>query len=166
MALDPGVLASVTPGLAVTSTFAHETFNSSLSVSASVEEVGVKADGGMANPSGFSTVGWYKYGSQPGAEGRAVIAGHVNNALGLSGVFARLSDIAIGERFVVSDKEGSTLTYSVREKTQYARKDAPFKDIFTTTGPFGACPHNLRGGLDTLFALLRQALVVVAELMK
>ena len=165
VALDPGVLTSVSPPQGVTPLSPAQLSIPSLGVNARVEEVGVKADGGMANPSGFATVGWYKYGSQPGAAGRAVIAGHVNNALGLSGVFARLSDIAIGEKITVSDKEGRALTYVVREKTQYATKDAPLKDIFTITGPSELVLITCEGDWIPSARSYDKRLVVVAELL-
>ena len=165
VALDPEVLTSVSPAPAVAPLLPAKLSIPSLQVDARVEEVGIKTDGTMANPSGFTTVGWYKYGSQPGEEGRAVIAGHVNNALGLSGVFARLSDIAIGEKIVLSDKEGKTLTYIVREKNQYATKDAPLKDIFRITGPSELVLITCEGDWIPTLRSYDKRLVVVAQLL-
>lgn len=168
VALDPGVLSSITPSIPALGTTTPITPTrlsiASLSVNASVEQVGVKADGTMANPSGFATVGWYKYGSQPGAEGRAVFAGHVNNALGLSGVFARLSDIAVGGKIEVSDKDGRVLTYIVREKSQYDSGKIKFEELFKITGPSELVLITCEGDWIPSARSYNKRLVVVAYL--
>src|SRR5581483_2097891 len=56
-----------------------------LSIDANVQYVGVTATGNMATPHGFADVGWYKLGTIPGNQGSAVIAGHVDNGLGMPG---------------------------------------------------------------------------------
>ena len=166
VALDPSVLPFLTPASGATTTplTPARLAIPSLNVDARVEEVGVKENGQMANPSGFSTVGWYKYGSEPGGEGRAVIAGHVNNALGLSGVFARLSEIAIGEKIVVSDSTGRTLTYIVQTKNQYDSSDAPLAEIFKITGPSELVLITCEGDWIPSARSYDKRLVVVARL--
>jgi hypothetical protein len=136
-ALDPSVLNSILPAPRATTTPLTPVRLTilSLGVGAAVEAVGVKEGGAMANPSSFTTTGWYKYGARPGEAGNAVIAGHVNNGLGLSGVFARLPEIAIGATITVTDNSGRTLNYVVVEKTQYSTTEAPLQEIFSITGP-------------------------------
>lgn len=107
----------------------------SLTVDARVDSVGKKADGTMATPANLVDVGWYSLGSRPGAAGNAVMAGHVNNARGTSGVFENLSNIHIGDKITVSDSTGQTLTYVVFETHVYPTDQAPNADIFSTTGP-------------------------------
>jgi len=106
----------------------------SLGVNAKVESVGIKDDGAMATPSNFDNVAWYSLGAKPGAQGSAVIAGHVNNALLKSGVFERLSQIKNGDYITVEDSAGKALVYKVSSVEEY-QPDAPTDALFATTGP-------------------------------
>jgi len=110
----------------------------SIGVDAKVGQVGKKADGTMGAPQNFTDVAWYALGSQPGASGNAVIAGHVNNALTTAGVFAHLSQIGLGAKIIVSDADGRTLSYTVISVQSYpADAETPSVDdsIFATSGP-------------------------------
>ncbi len=106
----------------------------SLGINAAVEQVGKKADGSMATPQTFGDVAWYALGSKPGDAGTAVIAGHVNNALTIAGVFEHLSQINIGDTVVVSDVYGRSLTYIVDETDAYPSDNAPTAKIFQSFG--------------------------------
>ena len=75
-----------------------------------------------------------KIGAKPGAQGSAVFAGHVNNALLKSGVFERLSQIKNGDYITVEDSAGKALVYKVSSVEEY-QPDAPTDALFATTGP-------------------------------
>lgn len=105
----------------------------SLGVSAEVEPVGAKADGTMGTPQNFDHVSWWSLGAKPGGEGSAVFAGHVNNALTKSGVFANLSKISKGAYVVVEDAEGRSLVYRVTSVEQYPA-NASTEKLFATSG--------------------------------
>jgi LPXTG-site transpeptidase (sortase) family protein len=106
----------------------------SLGVDAKVESVGTKADGTMGTPSNFKDVSWYSLGAKPGAAGSAVFAGHVNNGLMSSGVFANLSQIKKGDYITLADDAGRTKVYQVSSVNEYAA-NASTESIFATTGP-------------------------------
>lgn len=106
----------------------------SIGVNAAVQYVGIKADGSMGTPSNFKDVAWYKYGPVPGAEGSAVIDGHVDNALSLAGVFKHLSDVKIGDDVYVTRNDGTRLHFRVTDTQVYDYKDAPSQKIFATSG--------------------------------
>jgi LPXTG-site transpeptidase (sortase) family protein len=168
VALEPGLLAAIgaiAPAASATATPLVPTrlVVPALSIDAAVERVGVKQDGSMANPTSFTTVGWYGLGAKPGEPGNAVLAGHVNNGIGLSGVFARLGEIEIGERVVVRG-EGRELAYVVTAKTQYVTDQAPLEDIFTLTGPSGLVLITCEGDWDPASRSYERRLVVVARL--
>src|SRR3989338_5323252 len=101
-----------------------------LHVDASVQKVGVKADGNMATPSNFSDVAWYKHGTVPGQLGSAVISGHVDNGLALAGVFKHLPEIQIGDDVYVEQQDGNRLHFVVEAIEGYPYKDAPAEKIF------------------------------------
>ncbi len=101
----------------------------SLSINAPVISVGINGKGAMAVPKKFSDTGWYNGGPRPGQGGNAVIDGHVNNGLGLSGVFANLDTILPGADIVVTDKTGKQIHFKV-EHTELLDYKAPGDPIF------------------------------------
>lgn len=104
----------------------------SLHVHASVEEVGLLANGRMDDPKGMENVGWFKHGALPGEPGNAVIAGHVDSKSGPA-VFFRLKDLDIGDEVIVSDNKGETRTFVVIDMKSYPRNEAPLETIFGFT---------------------------------
>jgi LPXTG-site transpeptidase (sortase) family protein len=106
----------------------------SLGIDTTVIEVGVTAKGNMAVPKSFQEVGWYKYGPQPGNNGSAVMAGHVDNGLGLAGVFKKLQSIGIGDRVTVTDDAGQQAVFQVTATSSLDYKSTDTGNIFLTTG--------------------------------
>lgn len=102
----------------------------SIGVDAAVQYVGKVAGGAMGTPHGFSDVGWYKYGAVPGADGNAVIDGHLDNGLGLSGVFKHLADLKPGDLVFVSTKASSTVTFRVVGSSLFDYSDPGTDAIF------------------------------------
>lgn len=102
----------------------------SLGVDAAVEYVGVKPNGDMASPSKFADVAWYQNGTPPGETGSAVIAGHVDNGLGMAGVFRRLEDLHSGDEVYVATKEGQRLHFRVTDAVWYSLNDVPREMVF------------------------------------
>src|SRR5581483_3680239 len=76
----------------------------SLHIDAPVEYVGVNAAGNMRAPSNFTDVAWYDRGTVPGTQGSAVMDGHVDNGLGLPGVFKNLATLQPGADIYVAVK--------------------------------------------------------------
>ncbi len=103
----------------------------SLSIDADVERVGINIKGNMAAPSSYADVGWYKYGTVPGEKGSAVIAGHLNNGLGLNGVFMNLDQIEVGDDIIVETKGGESLRFEVTKIATYAHTEVPTEELFT-----------------------------------
>lgn len=102
-----------------------------LGIDAFVQYVGVNAKGNMAAPSNFADVGWYKYGAVPGFVGSAVVTGHVDNGLGLPGVFKKLDEMKIGDDIYVENKNGTELHFRVVEIQKYPYTLVPLKVLFS-----------------------------------
>jgi hypothetical protein len=85
----------------------------SVHISTNVQHVGINEKGAIASPSNFTDAGWYKYSAQPGAQGTSIIVGHVDNALGLAGVFRSLKDVAIGDAIIITDQENASINFVV-----------------------------------------------------
>lgn len=101
-----------------------------LGIDAPVQHVGVNAKGNMRAPNNFTDVGWYKYGTPPGSVGSAVIAGHVDNGLGLPGVFVQLEKIKIGDDLYVIQKDGDEFRFRVTEIQVYPYTRVPRDILF------------------------------------
>lgn len=106
----------------------------SLEIDADVQHVGINADGNMANPSNFTDVGWYKYGPAPGENGSAVLAGHVDNGLGLSGIFKHLDSVSPGDDIYVTTEAGNTLRFEVVSVRSYPYNETPAEIVFNPGG--------------------------------
>ena len=94
-----------------------------------VQQAGLLAGNRMAAPTNFSDVAWYKYGTVPGAAGSAVIAGHLDNGLGLNGVFKNLSKLKAGDEIEVQTAS-STVRFVVERLETYPYDQVP-GTIFT-----------------------------------
>lgn len=102
-----------------------------IKLDARVQEAGLLAGNRMAAPTNFSDVAWYKYGTVPGAAGSAVIAGHLDKGLGLSGVFKNLSKLEAGDEIDVLTASG-TVRFVVERLETYPYDQVPAA-IFTAT---------------------------------
>ncbi len=104
-----------------------------LSVDAAIEKSGLVAEDRMQAPAKFADAAWFAYGSVPGGEGDAVIAGHKDNGLGLAGAFKHLDDLAPGDEIDVLMQSGKTVTFSVIAVSSYPY-DAAIPDLFSSSG--------------------------------
>lgn len=104
-----------------------------LGVEANIQTVGLTTDGKMANPQGvnkFRETAWYKDSSRPGQAGSAVIAGHLDNALSLQGVFYHLNELRAGDEIIVKTDQGEQATFKVESSEIYDYQNAPAEKIF------------------------------------
>lgn len=102
----------------------------SIGVDATVEQVGVAADGTMATPEDPWNTGWYAPGIRPGQAGNAAIAGHVDyHGIGPV-VFWDLNKLAVGAEVLVVTDAGQTLRFRVRGSEYYTPDNAPLQEIF------------------------------------
>ncbi len=106
----------------------------SIGIDAKVQHVGVNDKGNMANPNNFTDVAWYKYGPVPGASGSAVIAGHLDNGLGLPAVFKKLEEVQVGDDIFVEAEDGSTLRFVVTSARTYPYTEVPTAVVFNPSG--------------------------------
>ena len=100
-----------------------------IKLDASVQQAGLLAGNRMAAPTNFSDAAWYKYGTAPGAVGSAVIAGHLDNGLGLNGVFKNLSKLKAGD-YIEVITASSTIRFVVERLETYPYDQVP-SSIFT-----------------------------------
>ena len=102
----------------------------SLNIDADVEAVGRDSNGAMANPSTFHDVAWFTPGGWAGAKGSVAMAGHVDNALGLDGVFKNLDEIKVGDEVLVTTASSTELRYRVIGMKEYHYEQVPLYEVF------------------------------------
>ena len=104
-----------------------------IKVDANVLHLGLTADGAMDAPKGPSDVSWYNLGPRPGEIGSAVVAGHYGGWKdGSVSVFQDLTKIQKGDKVSIKNKDGSIITFVVRETRNFDSK-ADASDVFLST---------------------------------
>jgi sortase A len=101
-----------------------------IEVEADVQRLGVTSTGNMAAPKNFTDASWYKYGTAPGFKGSAVMAAHVDNALGIPAVFYDLPKLEVGDDVYVIQEDGDRLHFKVIDKALYPYNKSPVEKIF------------------------------------
>ena len=102
----------------------------SLKISSHVQYVGVNAAGNMRAPDNFTDVAWYEPGAIPGQVGSAVIDGHVDNGLGLAGVFKRLDQLKVGDDIYIQTNAGKKIHFVVTDIESYPYTSVPAPSLF------------------------------------
>ncbi|GEM05444.1 hypothetical protein HMI01_24320 [Halolactibacillus miurensis] len=135
-----------------------------INVDASVEFVGETANGQMGVPENVDNVGWYKYGSKPGAQGQAVIAGHVSDRNGPS-VFYDLDKLEQGDTVTITDDTGETRQFTVVGKKRYPYDTTALDDVFGPTSKQRLNLITCIGEFDRNVGTHSERLVVFTEQM-
>jgi LPXTG-site transpeptidase (sortase) family protein len=125
-----GLSVSTTPVVPTADDYPIRLIIPSIDVDTKVQRVGIAKSGNMSPPNNFTDVGWYKYGTVPGYKGSAVMAGHVDNALALAGVFKHLDEVEKGDEVQVRTEGGKTLRFVVVSVNTYNYRNVPTEVIF------------------------------------
>jgi sortase (surface protein transpeptidase) len=96
-----------------------------IAVDAKVDPLGIVAGNRMQAPSNFTDVGWYKYGVVPGEAGIAVMYAHLDNGLGLDGVFKNLNKLSVGDEIAITEASGRVLHFKVSDIETYPYQSVP-----------------------------------------
>jgi LPXTG-site transpeptidase (sortase) family protein len=91
-----------------------------IGVDASVEVKTVDSDGVMQAPNSSSVVAWYDFSAQPGTNGNAVFAGHLDYAGVGPAVFWRLDQLEPGDEINITDGDGKSFRYRVTSVRSYS----------------------------------------------
>ncbi len=135
-----------------------------LKIDTHVINVGLTKDGNMSVPTNVIDAGWYKYGALPGNTGTAVLAGHLDGLRGEPGVFSNLSKLVPGDTILVSESNGFSVTFVVRETKAYAQTEQPAEvfnsttgshlNLITCTGSWDKSDHSFSKRLVVLFLVI------------
>lgn len=107
-----------------------------LKVDAPVIGVGLNSNNEMDAPKGpigaeiWQTAMWYRASAIPGEPGIATFAGHVNDPLGLPGVFGHLRDLKPGDLIIIRFKNTSEeIRFNVIQNIIYNKREAADPDL-------------------------------------
>lgn len=103
----------------------------SINVDAAMEYVGLTPQGAVGIPLDPDNAAWFDTSPRPGEIGSSVITGHVNWYYGAKGVFENLSKVKPGDKIMVQDVKGSTITFVVREIRKFEAA-AQAADVFVS----------------------------------
>ncbi|MDQ6847190.1 MAG: class F sortase [Candidatus Dormibacteraeota bacterium] len=103
-----------------------------IQVDASLGRVGLQSDGTIAVPSDWNQPAWYTDGPAPGAQGPAVIVGHLDSNTGPA-VFWRLATLKTGQAIVITRQDGSVLRYRVTRVGTFPRDHFPTAEVYGPT---------------------------------
>lgn len=134
-------------------------------VNAKVVSVGVTKEGNMDVPGNIYDVGWYSKGAKPGAKGTAVLAGHLDNAGGEPGVFAKLKDLVAGDVVKIVSPDGNEIRFKVTKTKLYGAADKP-TEVFTSSSGSHLNLITCTGSWDKNKSQYDKRLVVFTELTK
>ncbi|GAA1876431.1 hypothetical protein GCM10009814_03140 [Lapillicoccus jejuensis] len=107
----------------------------SIGVDASVVSLGLTSTGALQVPTGPTPLGWFTGSPTPGADGPAVLAGHVTYN-GARGVFFRLGQLKVGDTVQVARGDGRTALFTVTSVASYSKDTFPTGLVYGhTDGP-------------------------------
>ncbi len=107
----------------------------SIGVDATLIHLGLAPTGALQVPAEAGPVGWFTGSPSPGADGPAVLAGHVTYN-GTRGVFFRLSDLQPGARIEITRDSASTAIFTVTSIGSFPKDTFPTGQIYGhTDGP-------------------------------
>jgi LPXTG-site transpeptidase (sortase) family protein len=135
-----------------------------ININTHVEQVGMDSQGRMDVPSNNTNVAWYSPGHKPGSGASAVIDGHYDTVTGAPAVFYNLDKLTPGDKIMVSDSHGTTLTFAVTEKKLYPFDQFPLEQVFNSTDKSRLNLITCDGVWDQKTKNYSQRLVVYAEL--
>ncbi|MGY1704146.1 class F sortase [Geodermatophilus sp. SYSU D00697] len=134
-----------------------------LGVDAPVDPVGVREDGQVHLPDDVDRVGWYRFGPLPGAEGVAVLAGHVDDRTQGLGALAPLREASPGDEIEVTDAAGAVTGWRVVSRELVEKRALPLDRLFSRTGRPSLALVTCGGPFLPELGSYRDVVVVVAE---
>ncbi|MDQ6773836.1 MAG: class F sortase [Candidatus Dormibacteraeota bacterium] len=134
-----------------------------LGLDAALGQVGLNGDGTIQVPGDWNQPAWYSGGPQPGAQGPAVIVGHLDSYTGPA-VFWRLGQLQAGDAISVVRADGSAVTFRVRSVAAYERQSFPTAQVYGATPVPALRLITCAGKFDWTGRHYSQNVVVFAEL--
>lgn len=132
-----------------------------IGVNAQLIPLGIDRHGTLEVPERFDVAGWNKDGPEPGEDGTAVIAGHVDSRSGPA-VFFRLHELTSGDLVHVDRADGTTVSFEVTELAQYDKDEVPSDHVYGPADSSGLRLVTCGGEFDQSRGSYRDNVIVFA----
>jgi Sortase domain len=119
-----------------------------IGVSAPVVALGLKPDHTLEVPRGWGDTGWYTGGPEPGEQGPAVIAGHVDSTSGPA-VFYRLGRLRRGATIDIRRADRSMVRFRVEGVERWPKDRFPTRRVYRRTARSTLRLITCGGSFDT-----------------
>ena len=119
-----------------------------IGVSAPVVALGLRPDHTLEVPRRWGDTGWYTGGPEPGEQGPAVIAGHVDSTSGPA-VFYRLGQLRRGARVDIRRADRSMVSFRVEGVERWPKDRFPTRRVYRRTARSTLRLITCGGGFDT-----------------
>lgn len=100
-----------------------------IGVDATMTDLGIDNGGAIEVPSDPAQAGWLDTTPAPGQRGPTVVAGHVDSTRGPA-VFYRLRELSVGDRIIVTRRNGSEVTFTVDGVRTYPKSRFPTREVY------------------------------------
>ncbi len=134
-----------------------------IGVSSPLESLTVDSSGVLGVPENYAHAGWWSAGPAPGADGAAVIVGHMDSDRGAA-VFHRLRQSQPGGEIIVRRADGSSVSFVVDAVRQYDKDQIPTRVIYGATPTPSLRLITCGGAFDRRTRSYRDNVVVFAHL--
>jgi len=124
--------------------------------------VRVLDDGSLEAPRRYTDVGWWKDGPLPGAEGNAVLVGHVDSETGPA-VFYGLTSLQRGDPIAVTRRGASAVRFRVGGVQRFPLEDFPAGRVYRRGGRSGLVLITCGGKYDRAAGRYLDNVVVFAD---
>lgn len=104
----------------------------SIGVRSELVTLGVDPTGMLEAPKDATLAGWWAAGPAPGADGAAVVVGHLDSRSGPA-VFFRVPTLRPGDAIDVRRADGSTATFVVDAVRQFSKDSIPTRVVYGPT---------------------------------
>lgn len=105
----------------------------SIDVEARVIRLGLEPNRELEVPTDYDEAGIWAGGPQPGEEGAAVIAGHIDSRETGPAVFYRLDELSAGDRIEIVDESGTRTEFTVDHLEEHPKDDFPTQAVYGWT---------------------------------
>ncbi len=103
-----------------------------IGVDAPIIPLGLDGSGALEVPDDVDDTGWWTGGPEPGEQGPAVIAGHVDSTRGPA-VFYRLGELQPGDLVDVIRTDGSRVEFTVQRIERHTKAAFPTESVYAPT---------------------------------
>jgi sortase (surface protein transpeptidase) len=139
-----------------------------IGVSTQLLRLGLTPSGALATPPAgphYDRAGWYVGSPAPGAQGPAVIVGHVDSAANGPSVFYRLASLQPGDVALVSRADGTVARFAVDRVLRFPKASFPTQLVYGDTNIAALRLITCGGPFDRATGHYRDNTIVLAHLL-